>query len=95
MTDLVIPRSVLESARLSTDELRREIAVLLYDRRRLTLAQAARLAEMDRFRFQHLLASRQIDLNYDEDDLGDDLRVADDFFASDDGSPRSGEQHAG
>lgn len=95
MTDLVIPRSVLEAARLSTEELRSEIAVLLYERRRLTLAQAARLAEMDRYRFQHLLASREINLNYDEEDLQDDLRAADDFFAPDDDSPRSGEQHAG
>ena len=95
MTDLVIPRSVLEAARLSTEELRREIAVLLYERRRLTLAQAARLAEMDRYRFQHLLASREIDLSYDEDDLLDDLRIADDFFDSDGDSPHSGEQQAG
>ncbi len=87
MPDLVIPRAVLDAARLSTDELRCEIAVLLYERRRLTMGQAARLAEMDRYRFQHLLASREIDLNYDEDDLRADLRAADGFFAPGDGTP--------
>jgi predicted HTH domain antitoxin len=50
-----------------------EIAVLLYQREELTLAQAARLAEMGRVQFQHLLASRGIPLNYDVSDFEQDL----------------------
>ncbi len=93
MTDLVIPRAVLESARLSPEELKRDLAAMLYADGRLTLAQSARLAGMDRYRFQQLLASRGIALNYDEGDLQDDLRTAEGFFVSDadDSPPPRGE----
>lgn len=57
---ITIPDSVLESARMSEAELRQEIAILLHQKEKITLAQASRLAEMDRLQFQHLLASRGI-----------------------------------
>jgi predicted HTH domain antitoxin len=68
-----IPDEILESARMSEAELRLEIAVLLFEKDRITLAQASVLAGMDRLRFQHLLASRGIPLHYDVDELEEDL----------------------
>jgi predicted HTH domain antitoxin len=59
---------------MSESELRQELAVLLFERERLTLGQAARLADMDRLRFQHLLASRGISVHYDVAELEEDLR---------------------
>lgn len=70
---VTIPDSVLETARMSDSELKQEIAVLLFERDKLTLAQAARLAEMSRFQFQHLLASRGISLHYGIEDFEQDL----------------------
>jgi predicted HTH domain antitoxin len=70
---IVINDDVLNAAALSADELLLEIAILLYQQQRLTLAQASDLARLDRVRFQLELASRQIDLHYDEDDLQTDL----------------------
>lgn len=61
---VTISDDVLHSARISEAELRQEIAVILFERDRLTLAQAAKLAGLDRLRFQHLLASRAIPLHY-------------------------------
>jgi predicted HTH domain antitoxin len=68
-----IPDGVLESARMSESELRQEIAVFLYEKEKVTLAQASRLAEMGRLQFQHLLASRDVFIHFDVDDFEQDL----------------------
>jgi len=70
---ITIPDSILESARMSESELRQEIAVLLYEKEKLTLAQASRLAEMDRVKFQHLIASRGLTMHYGVEELEQDL----------------------
>jgi len=41
---------------MSEAEMKREIAVMLFQKEKLTLAQASCLAEMPRIRFQQLLA---------------------------------------
>ena len=72
---LTIDDDVLQAARLSAERLRLELAVALFRGDRLTLAQAARLAETDRLTFQHLLASRGIPLHYTSEDWDEDLRT--------------------
>ena len=72
---LVIPDNILHAARMSEEELRREIAVLLFQQTKLTLAQASRLAGMNRLQFQHLLTSRLIPVHYDMADFEGDLTV--------------------
>jgi predicted HTH domain antitoxin len=72
---VTIPDDVLRTARMSEAELRREIAVMLFQRERMTLAQAARFADMDRLRFQHLLASREISVHYDVAGFKADLQT--------------------
>lgn len=71
--DLVISEDTLRAARTTAGELKREIAVMLFSRNRLTLMQAAQVAEMSPFAFQHLLASREIGPHYDVEDLEEDL----------------------
>lgn len=73
--DCVIPDDILQAAHLSPEELKREVAVLLFAQRRLTLGQARRLADMPRLAFQHLLASRGISPHYDAEDLEDDVET--------------------
>lgn len=70
---LTIPDDILQAARMSDSELRQELAILLFQQERLTLAQASRLAAMDLLRFQHLLASRGVSVHYDLDDFEQDL----------------------
>jgi predicted HTH domain antitoxin len=72
---LTIPDTLLQSARISETELRQEIAVLLFERDKLTLAQASRFADLSRLQFQHLLASRQIPIHYDVTDFEEDLHT--------------------
>jgi predicted HTH domain antitoxin len=70
---MIIPDKILETTRMSESELKQEIAVMLFQKNKLTLGQASDLAAMSRFQFQHLLASRLIPLHYDVKDLEDDL----------------------
>lgn len=70
---LVIPDDVLDASRLSEAELRQEIAVLLFEKEKLTLAQASRLAGLPQLQFRHLLASRDIGLHYDVEEFEEDL----------------------
>ena len=65
---------------MNETELTQEIALMLFQKEKLTLAQASRLAGMPRIQFQHLLASRQIPIHYDiaelESDIATDLPIA-------------------
>jgi predicted HTH domain antitoxin len=72
---LTISDALLQSARMAEAELRQEIAVLLFEREKLTLAQASRFAHLSRLQFQHVLASRQIPLHYDVADFEEDLQT--------------------
>lgn len=71
--NLTIPDEILASARMSEPELRQELAIVLFQKDRVTLAMASRLAGMDRLRFQHLLASRDIPVHYNVEDFEEDL----------------------
>lgn len=74
---LTIPDDVLQTARITPAELRQEIAVLLFAQERLTLGQASSLAGLSQYRFQHLLASREIPIHYGVEDLEQDLATLD------------------
>ncbi len=76
---LTIADDVLAAAHLSEAEMRRELAVALFREDRLTLAQASRVAEMDQFSFQSLLADRNIPIHYGIEEFREDLRTADEF----------------
>ena len=70
---VTIPDDIVAATRMTEAELRQEIAVLLFQREKLTLGQAGRLAGVDRLQFQHLLASRQIPVHYGVVELEEDL----------------------
>ncbi len=72
---LAISNDILRTAGMSEDELRIEISVMLFQKEKLTLAQSSRLAGMNRLRFQHLLASRDIGPHYDVAEFEEDLQT--------------------
>ena len=57
---VAISDEVLTAAHISEPELKQELALALFQRDRLTLAQASHLAEMTQLAFQALLAERRI-----------------------------------
>ena len=71
---VVIPNEILTTTRMNEEEMKREIAVMLFQKDKLTLAQASRFAGMNRIAFQHLLASREIPVHYGVDDFEQDIK---------------------
>jgi predicted HTH domain antitoxin len=72
---VIISDDILQATRMTEEELRQEIAVLLFQKEKLTLAQASRMAGKSRLQFQHLLASRQIPVHYDREEFEEDLET--------------------
>ena len=72
---VTISDAVLTTAHISEPELKRELALTLFQQGRLTLAQASRLAEMGQLAFQALPAKRQIPIHYGVEEFREDLRT--------------------
>ena len=72
---VVIPDEILHAAQMTAEEFKQEIAIFLFEKNKLTLAQASRLAGVSRLQFQHLLASREIPVHYDVAEFEEDLRT--------------------
>ena len=72
---VVIPDEVLRAADMSAEELRREVAIVLFQQERLSLGQASDLAGLDRLSFQRLLASRDVPIHYDVAELEVDIET--------------------
>lgn len=72
---VLLDDEILASAHLSEEELLLELAIVLYQQRRLTQRQAARLARISTESFEIELAARQISNPFDETDLAQDLET--------------------
>jgi len=70
---LEISQDVLDSARLTINDLKTEIAVSLYAQGRLSAGKAHELAEMSLWEFRQLLSFRRISPHYDVSDLEEDM----------------------
>lgn len=72
---LIIPAEFVRATRLTDLEMLLEIAVLMFQKEKLTLGQAARLAGMPQHKFQLLLSSRDIAIHYGIEDYREDLET--------------------
>lgn len=68
-----IPQDILDSARLSLSEARLELAIALYAQRRLSIGKARELANVSLWQFRQILAARRISVNYDVEELHQDI----------------------
>jgi predicted HTH domain antitoxin len=77
---LEVPSEVVDAVKLPPaeveEELRKELALALYQRGVLALGKARVLARMTRWQFEQFLADRHIPRHYTEADLQDDLGYA-------------------
>jgi predicted HTH domain antitoxin len=71
---IVISNEVLQNIEMSEEQMLQEIAIMLFQQERFTLAQASRFAQMNQLEFQKLLATRQIPLHYDIAELREDIK---------------------
>lgn len=60
---------------MTDDELLQEIAILLYQKEKLSMGQASKLAHMSQWQFQLLLGSRKIPVHYDVTEFESDLNT--------------------
>jgi len=68
-----ISRELELATHMTAQEIRRELAVHLYARGKLSAGKARELAEMTVYEFQGLSGSRGIPVNYGVEDFLDDL----------------------
>jgi predicted HTH domain antitoxin len=70
---ITIPDDIALQTRLSEVDLRTEIAVYLYEKRRLSMGKARKFAGLDLISFQKELAKRDVYIHYDVSDLEKDI----------------------
>lgn len=75
MEDLIIPAEVLEQVKITAEDLKIEIATFLYEKERLSIGQARKLAGLDLISFQKELSKRDIYIHYDAEDLISDVET--------------------
>jgi len=72
---LEIPQDLLDAARLTLEEVRRELAVALYAQGRLSIGKAREFAGLSLWEFRQLLSVRRIPARYGEEELSEDLET--------------------
>jgi predicted HTH domain antitoxin len=68
-----VPREVIHATRMTPEELRRELAVYLFQQGKLSFGKARETAGMTVWAFQQLLGSRGIPVHYDLEEYQEDL----------------------
>ena len=82
MLTIEIPESMLqEQSGYSIGELKIDLAVLLYKKKKMSLAQAARWSGITRLEFQSVLSEQGVDILFTTEDLQHDLKALDNFFS--------------
>ncbi len=63
-----IPREIIHATRMTPEELRRELAIYLFQQGKLSFGKAREMAGMTIWVFQQLLGSRDVPIHYDLED---------------------------
>lgn len=71
---IVISDEVIERAAVREEEMRLEIAVLLFEKELFTLGQASEFAQLSQYSFMQELGKRDISIHYDVADYKEDLK---------------------
>lgn len=72
---LTISDNWLQETAITETELRRELALALLRRRRITFEQAIELTQMDLLDFLELLQQQGVELEYDVEELKHDVQT--------------------
>ena len=75
-----IEDSLLQAQSIEPQYVKEQIALLLYEKKILTLFQAAQMAELDKWDFLVLMKQNQVPISYDATDLAHDMSVLDTIF---------------
>ena len=70
---VIIPDDLVQASGMSEKELFQEIVLMLFEQKKISIGKASNLLGMNLIQFQHLIASREICIHYDTDDLKADV----------------------
>lgn len=70
---VVIPDEILHASGLSGEELLQEIVLMLFQQKKISIGKASNFLKMNLIQFQHLIASRDICIHYNDEDLKADV----------------------
>lgn len=73
MVSIEVPREILQVTRMTPEELRRELAIYLFQQGKLSFGKAREMVGMTVWAFQQLLASREIPVHYDIAEYQEDI----------------------
>jgi predicted HTH domain antitoxin len=67
-----VPREIIHATRMTPQDLKRELAIFLFQQGKLSFGKAREMTGMTVWVFQQLLASRKISIHYDIEDYDED-----------------------
>ena len=72
---VVIPDDILRASQMTEDELKLEVALLLYKQEKISSGKVRAWTGITVSEFQHELAKRDLYLNYDVEDFQADIKT--------------------
>lgn len=72
---VVIPDDILHATKMTEDELKLEIAIMLYKQQRISSGKVRAWTRLTVLQFQHELAKRGLYINYDVEDFQSDVET--------------------
>jgi predicted HTH domain antitoxin len=72
---IVIPDDILQASKMTEDEIKLEIAILLYKQEKISSGKVRAWTGSTVLEFQHELAKRGLCINYDIEDLQADVKT--------------------
>ncbi len=70
-----IPREIMRSTRMTPQEMKRDLAILLFQQGKLSFGKAREMAGMTAWTFQQFLGSRGVPVHYDVEAYEEDLQT--------------------
>ncbi|MDY7015647.1 MAG: UPF0175 family protein [Cyanobacteriota bacterium] len=70
---VIIPDEIFQASQMSETELIQELVLMLFQRKKISIGKASRLLGLNLIQFQHLMASRDLYVHYDVEDLNADV----------------------
>jgi len=72
---ITIPDDILYATKMTEDELRLEIAIMLYKQEKISSGKVRTWTGLTVIEFQHELAKRGLCINYDVEDFQSDIKT--------------------
>ena len=73
--NVTIPNDILRASNMTEDELKLEIAILLYQQGKISSGKVRDWTGITVIEFQHELAKRGLHINYDAEDFQSDMQT--------------------